>query len=126
MGKCQTQLNTRWLPRRVSRDRHQLGLGGDDIVQAGKGNDAIAGNLGDDHLQDENGDLPLAGDDTLDGGLGTDTCTSGETVQNSEGTFLPLFGTGDRVQCITKSTKGRDRTISLVHDRLDEAVALAR
>jgi Ca2+-binding RTX toxin-like protein len=46
-----------------------IGLGGDDIVQAGKGNDSLDG-----------------GPDTdrLDGGGGTDACTNGESNRNCE------------------------------------------
>jgi Ca2+-binding RTX toxin-like protein len=56
-----------------------IGGAGDDDLNGNDQNDTIEGNSGDDFLR---GGLGAA--DILDGGVGTDTCTDGESVSNCE------------------------------------------
>lgn len=81
------------------------GVGGDDIIDGGKGDDTIYAGGGDDDVEGGKGDDELygqAGDDTLEGGSGKDTLVGGAGDDVLEGgknadTFVFHAGDGDDI-----------------------------
>lgn len=103
---------------------HTMGMGGNDRIFGGEGDDTIEGGGGSDNLYGEEGDDDLdggtghdrlfggEGDDTLAGGGGNDLLLGGEgddTLSGGAGEDVFAFGHGCGLDTVTDFTQGEDR-----------------
>ena len=88
----------------------QVGIGDDDIIFGGAGNDRIGGKGGNDILNGESGDDQIwgdDGDDILRGGLGNDTLT-GDDNSGGAGSDTFVLAAGEGTDTITDFEVGVD------------------
>ena len=85
-------------------------VGGDDILDGGRGNDRLGGKAGDDILLGGPGNDQLwgdDGDDILRGGLGNDTLT-GDDSSGGQGSDIFVFAAGEGTDQIKDFELGTD------------------
>ena len=88
----------------------QVGIGHDDIIHGGAGNDRIGGKGGNDQLFGDEGDDQIwgdDGDDLLRGGLGNDTLT-GDDSSGGQGSDTFVLAIGEGTDTITDFEVGTD------------------